>query len=88
MLCSSLVKRFKRNVIIAVVLVFYATNVLSRSDQIAKNAIDPEKSSNSNATITKKVPYEEYFIEHNVSEGDAKRSFLEIGIKLIEGMWY
>lgn len=83
MLCSNLVQRFKRIVIIALVLVFYATNVLTHSDQIAKNAIDPEKSSN----ITKKVPFEEYFIEHNVSQGDAKRSFLEVGVKLIEGMW-
>lgn len=88
MLCSNIVQRFKRIVIIALVLVFYATNVLSRSDQIAKNAIEPEKSSNSSATITKKVPFEEYYIEHNVSEGDAKRSFLEVGIKLIGGMWY
>lgn len=85
MLCSNLiVQRFKRNVIIALVLVFYATNVLSRSDQIAKNAIEPGKSSNT----TKQVPFEEYYIEHNVSEGDARRSFREVGIKLIEGMWY
>lgn len=86
MLCSNnLVQRYKRIVIIALVLVFYATDVLSRSDQIARNAIDPEKSSNSSAT--KKVPFEEYFIEHNVSEGDARRSFLEVGVQLIESMW-
>lgn len=86
MLCSNLVERFKNIVIIALVVVSYASNVLSRSDQIAKNAIDSEKSS-SNATIMKKVPFIEYHIEHNISEGDAKRSFFEIGIKLIDGMY-
>lgn len=85
MLCSNLVERLKIIVIIALVVVSYASNVLSRSDQIAKNAIELEKSSN-NATIMKKVPFVEYYIEHNISQGDAKRSFFEIGIKLIDGM--
>lgn len=85
MLCSNLVERLKIIVIIALVVVSYASNVLSRSDQIAKNAIELEKSSN-NATIMKKVPFVEYYIEHNISQGDAKRSFFEVGIKLIDGM--
>lgn len=85
MLCSNLVERLKIIVIIALVVVSYASNVLSRSDQIAKNAIELEKSS-SNATIMKKVPFVEYYIEHNISQGDAKRSFFEVGIKLIDGM--
>lgn len=89
MLCSNLVERLKILVIIALVLVLDASNVLSRSDQIAKNAIEPEKSSsNANATIMKNVPFVEYYIEHNVSQGDAKRSFFETGIKLIDGTWY
>lgn len=88
MLCSNLVERLKILVIIALVLVLDASNVLSRSDQIAKNAIEPEKSSsNTNATIMKNVPFVEYYIEHNVSQGDAKRSFFETGIKLIDGTW-
>lgn len=88
MLCSNLVKRFKNIVIIALVLVSYASIVLCRSDQIAKNAIKPEKSGPNNATTTatnmKNVPFVEYYIEHNINEGEAKRSFFETGIKLLD----
>lgn len=87
MLCSNLVENLRNIVIVALVIVSYASNVLSRSDQITKNAIEPEKSSN-NATIMKKVPFVEYYIEHNISQGDAKRSFLETGIKLLDGMCF
>lgn len=89
MLCSNLVERLKIIVIIALGLVLFASNVLSRSDQIAKNAIEPGNiAPNSNATNLKTVPFVEYYIEHNVSQGDAKRSFFETGIKLIDGMWF
>lgn len=82
MLCTNLVEHLLSLVIITLVVVVLAPNVLTRSDQIAKNAINQPKQ---NGSITKQVPFEEYFIEHNVSEGDARRSFLETGIKLIDG---
>lgn len=96
MLCSNLVKHLKDIVIVALVLVSYASNVLSRSDQIAKNAINTDKSGPNNATTTtttttntminmKKVPFVEYYIEHNINEGEAKRSFFETGIKSLDG---
>lgn len=38
-------------------------------------------------TSMKKVPFEEYYIEHNVSEGAAKQSFFEVGVQLIDGVY-
>lgn len=82
MLFSNQIDRFNQSVVIVMlVLVAYAQNVLTRSDQIASNTINP---SNRNASV-KTVPFVEYYIEHNVSQGDAKRSFFEVGIKLIDG---
>lgn len=90
MLCSNLVKRLKNIVIVAVVFVSYASIVLSRSDQIAKNAIEPNQSDPNNATTAtnyqKKVPFVEYYIEHNINEGEAKSNFFQTGAKLLDGM--
>lgn len=90
MLCSNLVKCLKNSVIVALVLVSYATIASARTDQIAKNSINTEKSApnNPNTTTTnmKKVPFVEYYIEHNINEGEAKRSFFETGIKTLDGM--
>lgn len=84
MLCSNLVELLQSIVIATLVLVAYAPNVLTRSDEIATNAVNP---SNRNASMSKKVPYEEYFIEHNISHGDARRSFFQTGVKLINGAY-
>lgn len=80
MLCPNLVERFQSIVIATLFLVAYAPNVLIQSDVIAKNVINQP---NQNASFAKKVPFEEYYIEHNVSQSDAKRSFFETGVKLI-----
>lgn len=82
MLLSNQIDRLNQSVVIVMlVLVAYAQNVLTRNDQIAANTINQ---SNRNASV-KTVPFVEYYIEHNVSSGDAKRSFFEVGIKLIDG---
>ncbi|XP_055303473.1 uncharacterized protein LOC129569087 isoform X1 [Sitodiplosis mosellana] len=82
MLFSNQVDRFKQNVVIIfLVLVVYAPNVLLHNDEIASNAIDQSKQ---NASVKKEMPFVEYYIEHNVSQRDAKRSFFEIGIKLLD----
>lgn len=82
MLFPNKIDHFKQNVVIVfLVLATYAPNVLTRSDQIISNAIDQAKQ---NASM-KKVPFIEYFIEHNVSQGDARRSFFDVGIKLLDG---
>lgn len=80
MLCPNLVERFQSIVIATLFLAAYAPNVLIQSDVIAKNVINQP---NQNASFAKKVPFEEYYIEHNVSQSDAKRSFFETGVKLI-----
>ena len=84
MLFSNQVNRFRRNVVILflVLVVCTAPNVLSHNDQIASNAIDQSKH---NASAKKDLPFIEYYIEHNVSQRDAKRSFFEVGIKLLDG---
>lgn len=84
MLFSNQVNRFRQNVVILflVLVVCTAPNVLSHNDQIASNAIDQSKY---NASAKKELPFIEYYIEHNVSQRDAKRSFFEVGIKLLDG---
>lgn len=82
MLCSYLVKRLQCIVIATLVLVVYAPNVFTRSDEIAKNSINTP---NQNASRSKEKTYEEFFIEHNISQADARRSFFETGFKLIDG---
>lgn len=69
--------------IIFLVLVLYAPNVLMHNDQIESNAIEQSKQ---NDSAKKQLPFVEYYIEHNVSQGDAKRSFFEVGIKLLNGV--
>lgn len=80
MLSPKLVDRFQSIVIIALFIV--VPIVLTRNDQIVQNAIDQHTQ---NASI-KRVPFVEYYIEHNVSQDDAKRSFFEFGVKLIDGV--
>lgn len=80
MLCSYLVKRLQNIVIATLVLVVYAPNVFTRSDEIVKNSINTP-----NQNASKSKPFEEFFIEHNISQTDARRTFFEIGIKLIDG---
>lgn len=83
MLFSTEVDRFRQNVVIIfLVLVWYTPNVLTRNDQIVSNAIEQSKQ---NASMKKQLPFVEYYIEHNISQGDAKRSFFEVGIKLLDG---
>lgn len=78
---SSQIDHFRRNIFVIITLVFtvYAPNVLTHSDQIISNTLDK--------TSTKKVPFVEYYIEHNVSQADAKRSFFDVGIKLLDGVY-
>lgn len=84
MLFSTEVNRFRQNVVVIIflVLVWYAPNVLTRNDQIVSNAIEQSKQ---NASMKKQSTFVEYYIEHNVSQGDAKRSFFDVGIKLLDG---
>lgn len=85
MLISNQVDRFNQSIVIVLlILVVNAQKVLARNDQIVPNTINQ---SNQNASM-KNVPYVEYYIEHNVSQGDAKRSFFEVGIKLMDGAWF
>lgn len=44
-----------------------------------------EQSSNGKIA-SKEMPFVEYFMEHNVSQSDAKKSFLDVGVKLLKGM--
>lgn len=44
-----------------------------------------EQSSNGK-NASKELPFVEYFMEHNVSQSDAKKSFFDVGVKLLEGM--
>lgn len=81
MLPPKIVKRFQSIVIIALVLV--VPIVLTRNDQIVQNVIDHQ---NQNASM-KKVPFVEYYIEHNVSQTDAKSSFYKFGVKSINGVY-
>lgn len=71
--------KFKHIIVIIVILVLTVTNVLTH--QIASNAIDQSK-----MNASKIVPYKEYYMEHNVSQSDARQQFFEYGIKLIDGV--
>lgn len=70
-------------VIVLVVLAVYTPNALTHNDQIVQNTIDQP---NQNAS-REKLPYEEFYIEHNVSQGDAKQSFFNVGVKLLDGAY-
>lgn len=47
------------------------------------NTIEP---SSNGKNASKELPFVEYFMEHNVSQSDAKKSFFDVGVKLLEGM--
>lgn len=70
-------------ILVFLTIILNIPNILTQNDQIVINMSDKQ---NRNASIHNKVPYEEFFIEHNISQEDAKRNFQEIGIKLLEGM--
>lgn len=81
MLFSNKVDRFKQIIVIVLLVVMaYVPNVITN---IVPNTIDQPKPN----TPTKEVPFHEYYIEHNVSEGAAKQSFFEVGVKLIDGVY-
>lgn len=77
-------------VIILLVLVvhdmhgMHLTNLLpNNNDQIVKEQNFNQLHTNGSV---KNVPFIEYFMEHNVSQSDAKQHFFETGIKLLDGM--
>ncbi|XP_031628179.1 uncharacterized protein LOC116343973 [Contarinia nasturtii] len=84
MLFSSQIDHFRKNVFVIIALVFtlYMPNVFTRSDRIISNTLDPIAKQNASVKGVQEVV--EYFIEHNISQGDAKRSFFEVGIKLLD----
>lgn len=78
MLLSNEVHYFKQKIVIVFLVVLaYLPHVITN---IVPNANDLSKQN----TSMKKVPFVEYYIEHNVSEGAAKQSFFEVGVKLID----
>lgn len=85
MLISNKIVWFNQSIVIVfLVFILYAQNVLTYNDQIDQNTID-----RTNQNASKRVPYDSiYYMEHNVSQGDAKQSFFDIGIKLIDGSYY
>lgn len=82
------IKFFKQNIVIVLLVLvmqhycIHIPNVLSNNDKI----VAEQPTTNRNGS-DKQVPFVEYFIEHNVSQSDAKKRFFEIGIKLLEGMF-
>lgn len=81
MLLSTEVHYFKQKIVIVLLVVLaYLPHVITN---IVPNANDLSKQN----TSMKKVPFVEYYIEHNVSEGAAKQSFFEVGVKLIDGAY-
>lgn len=84
MLFSNQNNRFKSNFVITLlIIVTYAPHASSRNDPIVANAIEQSQNASN-----KKVPFVEYYIEHNVSQGDAKRSFFDVGVKLLDGAYF
>lgn len=47
------------------------------------NTLEP---SSKEMKTPKELPFVEYFMEHNVSQKDAKKSFFDVGVELLEGM--
>lgn len=81
MLLPNHIDHFRKNVVIIIlVLAAFVPNVLTRIDQIVPNVFEQSKQN-----ASQKVPYEEYHIEHNISQINAKKHFFEVGIKLIDG---
>lgn len=83
MLCSNRIDYSKlQHVIVLLVIIFNIPHIWAGNDQIvALRRTDDGQSRNGSSTMQKQVPFEEYFIEHNVSHRDAKKIFYEIGIK-------
>lgn len=71
--------------IIFLLLVMCVTKVLN-DDQIVHSKYRPyNDGNNDDSDNSKNQAVEEYFIEHNISEGEAVRAFDKTGIKYLEG---
>lgn len=76
--------------IIIVILVMCVTKVMN-DDPIVHSKYRPYNVNGNNnddpdsGDAAKHETFQEYFIEHNVSEGDAIRAFNKIGVKYLEG---
>lgn len=78
------VKMKSKNVIIILVVFSIMVHIPITSTLMIPNTLEP---SANGKNASKQVPFVEYFIEHNVSQSDARKSFFEIGVKLMEGMF-
>lgn len=77
------VKMESINVIITVIVFLIMVHIPITFTLTVPNTL--EQSSNGK-NASKELPFIEYFMEHNVSQSDAKKSFFEVGVKLLEGM--
>lgn len=77
------VKMESINVILTVVVLSIMVHIPITFTLKISNTL--ERSSNGK-NASKELPFEEFFMEHNVSQSDAKKSFFDVGVKLLEGM--
>lgn len=81
MLCSNRFDCFQPSYVI--VLLVFILIFLDDGQIVASRILKDEHSEAVATTTMKQVPFEEYFIEHNVSQRDAKKIFHDVGIKLL-----
>lgn len=70
-----------QQIIVIVIIVNLNINKVFTDDRIGNTKPYSTKQSDP----VKSLPFEEYFIEHNISQTDAKKSFNDVGVKLLSG---
>lgn len=83
-LCSSGGVRWQQSIVIVTLVILNVTKVFSDNDDrtVVKQPYHSDSHSEPNSN-EKNPAYEEFFIEHNVSQKDAIKSFKDIGHKLL-----
>lgn len=74
---------WRQLIVIVTLVILNVTKVFSDDRFVAQQPYSSDSQSVPNSSINKTATFEEFFIEHNVSQKDAIKSFKEIGQKLL-----